>query len=427
MMFDFNLLCLVGEFTKIMPDGKTKIMEMDWDPISGDSGNVDKLMVTLRDVTALRGLQAEAEKQKWELDVIGQILSVSSDKFLSFIRDADRFVDENEKLITQNNKPVSDVIATLFRNMHTIKGNARIYSFTAITDVAHAAEDTYNEMRKNDATAWDKVKMIGELDATRSMLKIYENIFTAKLAGNTTPGLFVEQELLDKFMLILDGVNEKDVASLQKGFKAIKNITAAIGTESILSILDAIINSLPEMAHKLGKAAPKVMITDHDLRFLPEFAPVIKNVLTHSFRNAMDHGLETGDERKAHGKPDFGTINVDLHQKGDQIVLQISDDGRGLPVNKLKQKAIKNGTLKADGELTAHELSELIFQSGLSTADNVSDISGRGVGMDAIRKFIENAGGKVGIQFKHKPEKNSEYLPFILNITLPSSCAKQVA
>ena len=427
MMFDFNRHCLVGEFTKIMPDGKTKIMEMDWDPISGDTGNVDKLMVTLRDVTALRGLQAEAEKQKWELDVIGQILSVSSDKFLSFIRDADRFVDENEKLITQNSKPVADVIATLFRNMHTIKGNARIYSFTAITDVAHAAEDTYNEMRKNDATAWDKEKMIGELDATRSMLKTYENIYTAKLAGNTTPGLFVEQELLDRFMQILGSVNEKDVGSLQKGFKAIKNITEAIGTESIHSILDAIINSLPEMAQKLGKAAPKVVITDHDLRFLPDIAPVIKNVLTHSFRNAMDHGLEASEERKAHGKPDFGTITVDLNHKDDQIVLQISDDGRGLPVNKLKQKAIKNGTLKADGALTTHELSELIFQSGLSTADNISDISGRGVGMDAIRKFIEKAGGNVGIQFKHKPEQNSEYLPFIMNITLPSSCAKLVA
>ena len=427
MMFDFNRHCLVGEFTKIMPDGKTKIMEMDWDPITGDSGNVDKLMVTLRDVTALRGLQAEAEKQKWELDVIGQILSISSDKFLSFIRDADRFVDENEKLITQNSKPVADVIATLFRNMHTIKGNARIYSFTAITDVAHAAEDTYNDMRKNDATAWDKQKMIGELEATRSMLKTYETIYTTKLAGNTTPGLFVEQELLDRFMQILGSVNEKDVSSLQKGFKAIKNITEAIGTESIHSILDAIINSLPEMAQKLGKASPKVVISDHDLRFLPDIAPVIKNVLTHSFRNAMDHGLESSEERKAHGKPDFGTITVDLNHKDDLIVLQISDDGRGLPVNKLKQKAIKNGTLKADGALTTHELSELIFQSGLSTADNVSDISGRGVGMDAIRKFIEKAGGNVGIQFKHKPEQNSEFLPFIMNITLPSSCAKQVA
>ena len=427
MMFDFNRHCLVPEFTKTMPDGRTKIMELDWDPIIGESGNVDKLMVTLRDVTALRGLQAEAEKQKWELDVIGQILSVSSDKFVSFIKDAYRFIDENEQLISKNSKPVTDVIATLFRNMHTIKGNARIYSFTAITDEAHAAEETYNEMRKSDVATWDKDRMLAELKVTRLMLQTYENIFTGKLAGNTTPGLFVEQELLDKFMQIVGGVNEKDVNSLQKAFKDIKSITGAIGTESMQSILDAIIRSLPEMAHKLGKKAPKVVINDHNIRFLQDIAPVIKNVLTHSFRNAMDHGLETSAERKAHGKPEVGTITVDVTHVGDQTAILISDDGRGLAVNKLKQKAIQNDTLNAKGDISDHDLSELIFQSGLTTADSVSDISGRGVGMDAIRKFVEKAGGKVDIRFKQKPKQDSEYLPFTLNITLPSSCSKQIA
>ena len=427
MMFDFNRHCLVSEFTKTMPEGRTKIMELDWDPITGDSGNIDKLMVTLRDVTALRGLQAEAEKQKWELDVIGQILSVTSDKFISFIRDATRFVDENEQLISKNTQPIAEVIATLFRNMHTIKGNARIYSFTTITDVAHAAEDTYNEMRKSDTATWDKDKMLAELNETRRMLQTYETIYTEKLGGNTASGQFVEQGLLDKLMQTLGGCNDQDVNSLKKTLADIKNITAAIGTESMASILDAIINSLPEMAQQLGKAAPKVVIKDHDIRFLPDISPVIKNVLTHSFRNAMDHGLETEAERKAQGKTGFGTITVDVNREGEQVVLLVSDDGRGLAVRKLKQKAIQNGTLNAQGELSEHDLSELIFLSGLSTANAVSDISGRGVGMDAIRKFVEKADGKVEIRFKHKPKPDSEFLPFILCITLPSTCAKQVA
>ena len=228
-------------------------------------------------------------------------------------------------------------------------------------------------------------------------------------------------------MQLLDNASEKDVSSLQKTFRDIKNITGAIGTESLQSILDAIIHSLPEMAHKLGKAEPKVVINDHNLRLIPEIAPVIKNVLTHSFRNAMDHGLETIVERKKSGKPEFGTITVDVSQKGAQLILEISDDGRGLPVNKLKQKAIQNGTLKPNEAISDHDLSELIFQSGLTTAESVSDISGRGVGMDAIRMFIEKAGGKVAIQFKQKPEQDSEFLPFIMNITLPSSCAKKIA
>ncbi len=427
MMFDFNRHCLVKEFTKNMPDGRTKIVELDWDPILGESGVIEKLMVTVRDVTELRGLQAEAEKQKWELDVIGQILSVSADKFQSFVKDAYRFADENEKIIAENNAPSADAVATLFRNMHTIKGNARTYGFVSITDVAHAAESTYDEMRKNDAPAWDKDKMLAELSATRRMIQTYETIYTEKLSGNTAAGTFVEQGLLDKLKQILDGVKDQDISNLRKAINDVKAVTSAIGTESMESLLGGIVRSMPEMAQKLGKPAPHVVIEDHNIRFNADIAPVIKNVFTHSFRNAIDHGLESVEERKAHGKPDCGTITVKVDEENDQVVLSMTDDGRGLAVKKLKDKAIQNGLIDANGEVSAQALAELIFQSGMSTAENVSDISGRGVGMDAIRKFVENAGGKVEIRFNQEPKKDSEFLSFISRITLPAACTKKVA
>jgi chemotaxis protein histidine kinase CheA len=83
--------------------------------------------------------------------------------------------------------------------------------------------------------------------------------------------------------------------------------------------------------------------------------------------------------------------------------------------------------LDAKGDVSAQVLAELIFQSGMSTADNVSDISGRGVGMDAIRQFVEKAGGKIEIRFNQEPKKDSEFLSFISRITLPASCTKKVA
>lgn len=427
MMFDFNRHCLVKEFTKSMPDGREKIMELDWDPILSESGVIEKLMVTVRDVTELRGLQAEAEKQKWELDVIGQILAVSADKFVAFVKDAYRFADENEKLVSENSAPSADLIATLFRNMHTIKGNARTYGFTAITDVAHVAEGAYDEMRKHGAATWDKDKLLAELKDTRRMVQTYETIYTGKLAGNTSAGMFIEQGLMDKLKLILDGFNDEDATSARQALKDVKAICNAIGTESMESLLDGLIHSMPDMAQQLGKPTPHVVIEDHNIRFNPEIAPVIKNVFTHSFRNAIDHGLENSAERKAHGKPDSGTISVEVHQENDQVVLSISDDGRGLAVKKLKEKAIKNGLIDAKGDISHQALAELIFQSGMSTADNVTDISGRGVGMDAIRQFVEKAGGKVEIRFKQEPKQDSEFLSFISRITLPASCAKKVA
>ena len=426
MMFDFNRHCLVKELTKNMPDGSTKIMELEWDPILNESDVTEKLMVTLRDVTALRGLQAETEKQKGELEMIGQILSIRSEKFVAFIKDAYRFADENEQLIAASREPSADDIATLFRNMHTIKGNARTYGFVGITDVSHAAESTYADRRKNSASTWDKDKVLAELADTRRLLQTYESIFTNKLSGNTANGTFVEQGLLDKLNHILAGIGDQDTAKLRLALNDVKAVTNAIGTESMESILDAIVRSLPDLAQSMSKAAPHVVIEANNIRFMPDIAAVLKNVFTHSFRNAMDHGLESVEERKAHGKADVGTITVKVNEESEQMVVSMFDDGRGLAVKKLRDKAIQNGLLDANSDISAQAMAEMIFHSGMTTAETVSDISGRGVGMDAIRQFVEQAGGKVEIRFNQAPQKDSEFLPFITRITLPAAFARKV-
>ena len=427
MMFDFNRHCLIKEFSKTMTDGRKKIMDLEWDPILNDAGNIEKLMVTVRDVTELRGLQAEAEKQKWELEVIGQILSVTADKFVAFIKDSYRFADENEKLILESKTPSSEIIAILFRNMHTIKGNSRTYGFTAITDVAHAAENTYDVIRKQNTTSWNKEQILAELKETRCLLQIYERIFKDKLSGNTAVGMFVDQGLLDRLRHILRGFNSQDVDSLRQALHDVKAITAAIGTESIESLLASIIASVQDLARQLGKPVPHVVINDHNIRFVPEIAAVIKNVFMHSFRNAIDHGLETSAERLAKGKSASGTITVEVNEKKDQVVLSIFDDGRGLAVKKIKDKAVQCGLLDANSVVSPQVVADFIFKSGVSTAENVSDISGRGVGMDAIRLFVEKAGGKIEIDFARKPEPDSEFLPFVMSITLPVSCIKKIA
>lgn len=427
MMFDFNKHCLVQEFHKTMPDGREKILELEWDPIIGDQDVIEKLMVTVRDVTELRGLQAEAEKQKWELEVIGQILAISPDKFISFTKDTLRFLDENEALIKANAEKSTEVISTLFRNMHTIKGNARTYGLTAVTDVAHEAETTYDVLRKSADASWDAEKMLAELNETRKLVVTYNNIFKDKLSGASSEGIYVDAILIDLLKGVLAQVNEHDAAALRKALNSVKSITGAIGTESLPTMLDAITKSMPELAEKLGKKAPNIVINDHGIRFAADVVPIMKNVFTHSFRNAIDHGLESAEERVAHGKPDKGTIRLEVSEENGQTVLSLSDDGRGLAINRLKSKAMEAGLLDSSKEITDQMLAELIFHSGLSTADNVSDVSGRGVGMDAIRKFVEKLGGTVEIRLSQKQKSDGDYRQFESRIILPSSYTVKVA
>jgi len=123
----------------------------------------------------------------------------------------------------------------------------------------------------------------------------------------------------------------------------------------------------------------------------------IGDPLVHMIRNAADHGIELPGDREAAGKPAIGTIRLEAYHEGGFVVIRLSDDGRGLDPVKLRAKAIERGLIAADAQLTPREALELIFAPGFSTASQVTDLSGRGVGMDVVRRNIERLRGKIEI------------------------------
>ena len=123
----------------------------------------------------------------------------------------------------------------------------------------------------------------------------------------------------------------------------------------------------------------------------------IGDPLVHMIRNAVDHGIEAPDQRQAAGKPSVGRIELRACHQAGNIVIQVSDDGRGLNRQKIVQKAVAAGLVRQDQELSDAEAFDLIFAPGLSTADKVTDISGRGVGMDVVKRNIESLRGRVDI------------------------------
>ncbi|OAN52317.1 ATPase [Paramagnetospirillum marisnigri] len=137
---------------------------------------------------------------------------------------------------------------------------------------------------------------------------------------------------------------------------------------------------------------------------------LIKDPLTHMVRNSADHGLEPTDERKRIGKPEVGKIVLNAFHEGGHIIIEISDDGRGLNLDRIKQKAIQNG-IATESELetmTPQQIYQYIFKAGFSTAEKVTSVSGRGVGMDVVRTNIERIGGTV--ELKSLPGKGSTFV-----------------
>jgi two-component system chemotaxis sensor kinase CheA len=123
----------------------------------------------------------------------------------------------------------------------------------------------------------------------------------------------------------------------------------------------------------------------------------IGDPLTHMIRNAVDHGIEGPDERLTAGKPAEGTIRLSAEQKGAQIIVRVSDDGRGIDRTRVRAQAIEKGIVAADAALSDEEIDNLICAPGFSTAETISNISGRGVGMDVVRSNVEALGGRVEI------------------------------
>ena len=162
-------------------------------------------------------------------------------------------------------------------------------------------------------------------------------------------------------------------------------------------------NKLPrlvrDLAHDLNKKIELVML-GADTELDRQVLELIKDPLTHMVRNSGDHGLESSAERRAAGKPETGRITLNAYHEGGHIIIEVADDGRGLPADKIRAKVLANG-LATEAELAVMseaQIQRFIFRAGFSTATNVTAVSGRGVGMDVVKTNIEKIGGTVDLK-----------------------------
>jgi len=185
--------------------------------------------------------------------------------------------------------------------------------------------------------------------------------------------------------------------------------------------LKATFNKMNRLVRDLGKKgskAVKLATTGEDTEIDRNMVDIINEPLVHLLRNAIDHGIEEPDERQKSGKQSIATIGLRAFQAGGKVVIEIEDDGRGMNREKILNKAISKGLIEPNKKLSDSEVFKLIFLPGFSTADKVTDLSGRGVGMDVVRRSIEKLHGKVEVTSEEgRGTTISLELPFTLAIT----------
>lgn len=219
---------------------------------------------------------------------------------------------------------------------------------------------------------------------------------------NMVGELVITQSMLNQF----GEVEEFDISMLEKlnaGLAQLERNTREL-QESVMSIrmlpISFAFSRFPRMVHdvsqKMGKQV-ELKLSGEGTELDKTVMEKIGDPLVHLVRNAIDHGIEKPDARKAAGKPAQGEVSLNAYHQGGNIVIEIKDDGAGLDADRLLKKAIDKGLVKQDEQLSEQQIYDLIFMPGFSTAEVVSDISGRGVGMDVVRKNIISLGGNIEI------------------------------
>ncbi|MER2602798.1 MAG: chemotaxis protein CheA [Candidatus Competibacter phosphatis] len=218
------------------------------------------------------------------------------------------------------------------------------------------------------------INLVGELITTQSMLSAL--------------GVDFEMSRLDKLHEALDQL-DRNTRDLQEHVMRIRMLPVS-----------SVFNRFPRIVHdvsgKLGKQV-ELAISGEQTEIDKTVIEKIGDPLVHLVRNSLDHGLEPPDERLRQGKPETGNIMLNAYHKSGSIFIEVSDDGRGLNREALLRKGLESGLLKPGEEYSDEQIHDLIFYPGLSTAKQISDVSGRGVGMDVVRRNIQDVGGNIQV------------------------------
>ncbi|MBP3620337.1 MAG: chemotaxis protein CheA [Lachnospiraceae bacterium] len=297
----------------------------------------------------------------------------------------------------------------------------------AIESVSEIEEAVIEEFEIPDTASDSTVKVEESTDTAKTAVKEEkaekkEEKKTQSQAKSSKPvvnrSVRVDIEKLDDLMNLVSeliiaknglvsvsGVNNNHEQGFNEQIEYLERITTNLH-ESVMKVrmvpIESVVNRFPRMIRDLSKKLNKEMeliMTGEDTELDRTVIDEIGDPLMHMLRNSADHGLEPTIDRLKIGKPKVGTIRLDAYQDGNNVTIEVSDDGAGIDVEKIKRKAIEKGTITEEQAeyMSDKEAVDLLFMPAFSTAEKISDVSGRGVGLDVVKNKIEGLGGDVEV------------------------------
>lgn len=340
---------------------------IDWTPILRDDV-LEQALVMISDVTSEYERERLEAEQRDVLKILGRVVG-DKQGVLEFFEEARDLVDA----ITD--PKVTDLVV-LKRAIHTLKGNSLIFGVQTIADICHELEDQIDELKEIPSS-----EERADLRARWDMLC---KSVDALLGADRARKLEIDDEEYEEILhAVLRGESHTRVAAMIANWKL----------EPTRVRLQRVAEQAQGLARRIGKAPIRVHVADNALRLDPSRWSAFWSAFVHVVRNAIDHGLESSSMRSAAGKAGNGTLDLTTRLDGEEFVIELGDDGRGIDWEVVTEKARAKGL----PHQTQAELIEALFADGLTTKQDVSEVSGRGVGMGAVRAACNARGGVMAV------------------------------
>jgi chemotaxis protein histidine kinase CheA len=414
-------LCPLQELELAPPGGEKRTLRTTFHPMrAGEGGPVVRVLVVGTDVSSERRLARELESRDAEgeesVKRFAEVLKLGAETFRRFLNESQTRLAEAAGAADRLAAKPDDREAarTLFRQMHTLRANARAFRLTWLAEAAGAVEDVLDELRDAEVPgehpALDGV--LGRLETMRVLYDETEELGVAVFGRSLDPGearnryrdleVPVRVGRLESALALVRGATARLAGNAPDAGTA-TTLLARIG-ESLDTLRRVparhVFQRFPKMVADLaaiaGKRVAPLKVSGSDTLVNVRALDRSGDAFVHMLRNAVVHGIERADERVAAGKPEAGTVRLTLRREGDSLVFEVADDGAGIDRDGLRERAKAAGVLSEDeaAALSPEETDRLVLRAGLSTATGAGVDAGRGVGLDsavAAAEFLEGS------------------------------------
>ena len=363
---------------------EARYLQFDFHRVMGPKG-VKHVLASVSDITAsvllAKELQESQENANQQVDMMLGVMHVDPVQLMAFLDATEtglQLVNAILKEPARSDNEFRKKIDGLFREMHSIKGEASALNLMSVAHRTHALEDMVSDMKKKpDLSGNDFLPIVLKLDELMAHLRSVRELGTR-------------------------------LSTIQHAAPAHDSGAIGSGTMNMKGPMAAARQAAEELAHTLSSLAER-LANDHKKRFrlsvsglaeIPRtYVPTIKDVLIQMLRNSAVHGIEPSDVRRAQTKEDIGAVRIEFRKAGEGFELMFEDDGAGLLPDQLKAAAVRKQIVTAEeaAAMDTRAAMALIFRPGFSTQEHVSMDAGRGVGMDVVAKSVYAIGGKIGV------------------------------